>query len=101
MKVKTSPFDAADYLKSEEAIAAYMDSVLEDGTPQEIARALGTVARARGMGEIAEEAGMSRTSLYKSLSENGNPSVDTLLKVIRSLGLQLHVKPADNHTVAS
>ena len=100
MKVKTSPFDAADYLKSEEAIAAYMDSVLEDGTPQEIARALGTVARARGMSEIAEDAGMSRTSLYRSLSENGNPSVDTLLKVIRSLGLQLHVKPADEHATA-
>ena len=88
------PFDAADYLQSEEDIALYLSAVMEDGDAREIAAALGDIARARGMGKVAAEAGLSRESLYKGLSGERAPSADTLLRVIRALGLKLAVAPA-------
>ena len=88
------PFDVADYLQSEEDIALYLSAVLEDGSIQEIASALGDIARARGMAKVASDAGLSRESLYKGLSGDRTPTADTLLRVIRALGLKLSVKPA-------
>lgn len=92
-KVKLIPFDAADYLESEEDIALYLSAMLEDGSPEEVAAALGDIARARGMAKVAADAGLSRESLYRSLSGERVPSADTLLRVIRALGLKLTVQP--------
>ncbi len=89
-KTRTRPFDVARHLSSDEDIAAYLDAVLEDGDPRVISRALGEVARAKGMTNIARATGMSRESLYKALSPDGNPEMATFLKVIRAFGLQLH-----------
>jgi len=86
---KTKPFDPAEYLDDSESIAAYMSDALESEDPAFVADALGVVARARGMSEIAREAGVSRESLYRSLSTDGNPEFATVLRVIRALGLQL------------
>ncbi|MCL2537619.1 MAG: putative addiction module antidote protein [Coriobacteriia bacterium] len=94
MTVKLKRFDAADYLKSEEDIAAYLDAVLEDNDPQLLIVALGDIARARGMTQLAEKVGVSRESLYRSLSIDGNPSAATVLKIVGALGLQLHVSAA-------
>ncbi|NHN78589.1 putative addiction module antidote protein [Azotobacter chroococcum] len=93
-KLKTRPFDAAHYLNSEEDIAAYLDVVLEDNDPKLLAVALGDIARARGMTELAKKTGLSRESLYKSLSGERTPSTETLLKVIHALGFKLTVTPA-------
>ncbi len=93
-KLKTYPFDAAEYLDSEEAISAYMEEALEIGDPAFIARALGTVARARGMAKIAKKAGLSRESLYKALSAEGNPEFGTVIRVMQALGLKLSITPA-------
>ena len=105
MKVKTSPFDAADYLKTEQDYALYLDLALTDAlnedNPRILYKALGTVARARGMTAVAREAGISREGMYRSLSEDGNPSADSLLKIFRALGVQLCIKPADEYTVAA
>jgi probable addiction module antidote protein len=94
MALKTRPFDPANYLESEEDMAAYLSMILEDGTPAEIAAALGDIARARGMTQMAADTGLSRESLYKGLSGERVPSADTLLRVIRGLGLKLVVQPA-------
>ncbi|HTR23737.1 MAG TPA: addiction module antidote protein [Terriglobales bacterium] len=93
-KTRTRPFDAARYLSSDQDIAAYLDAVLEDGDPKVIGRALGDIARAKGMTNIARATGMSRESLYKALSPDGNPEMATFLKVIRAFGLQLHTSEA-------
>lgn len=93
-KLKVRPFDAAHYLNSEEEIAAYLDVVLEDNDPALLAVALGDIARARGMSELARKTGLSRESLYKSLSGERVPSTETLLKVIHALGFKLTVSPA-------
>ena len=90
---KTLPWDVVDHLKTEKDIAAYLEAALEDGDPALIMAALGDIARAKGMTQVAREAGLGRESLYKSLSENGNPEFATVLKVVRALGLQLHVEP--------
>jgi len=89
-KTRTRLFDATRYLEADEDIAAYLDAVLEDGDPRVVSRALGEIARAKGMTNIARATGMSRESLYKALSPGGNPEMATFLKVIRALGLQLH-----------
>lgn len=94
-KIKTRPFDMANYLGSEEEIAEYLRQVLEDGDPCELAAALGDVARARGMTQLARDTGLSRESLYKSLSGERAPSSDTLLKVIRALGFHLTIEPVE------
>jgi len=85
---KTSPFDPAQYLDSNEAIAAYMSEALETGDPAFVADALGVVARARGVSEVAREAGVSQESLYRSLSADGNPEFGTVMKVAQALGLR-------------
>jgi probable addiction module antidote protein len=94
MAIKTRVFDAAVYLDSEEAIAEYLTAALETGDASFIADALGIVARAKGMTRIAEDAGLGRESLYKSLREGANPELTTVLRVIRALGLRLTAAPA-------
>lgn len=87
-------FDLADYLKTEEDIAGYLSIVLEDDDAGEFAHALGVVARARSMTQLAKDTGLSREGLYKSLSGERAPSADTLLKVIKALGFKLTITPA-------
>jgi probable addiction module antidote protein len=94
MQVKTRPFDPAAYLDSDEAIAAYMTEALDTNDPGFIADALGVIARARGMTQVARDAGLSRESLYRTLSPEGNPELSTLLRVLTVLGLRLSVRPA-------
>lgn len=90
MTIVTRPFDPAAYLDTPEAMLAYLDSAFADGDAREIADALGVVARARGMSQLAEDTGLTRQALYKALSGEGNPEFATILKVIRALGLRLH-----------
>jgi probable addiction module antidote protein len=94
MATDTRPFDAARYLESPDAVAEYLDAALETGDAAFIARSLGTIARARGMTEIAREAGLGRESLYKALGEHGNPELGTVLRVMKALGLRLTAAPA-------
>ena len=95
MPIKTNPFDSADYLDSPEAIEAYLEDALETNDPAIVAHALGVIARAKGMAGVAREAGLSRESLYKTLSADGNPELATLLKVVAALGLKLAIAKAD------
>ena len=90
-KIKTTPWDAAAYLKTDKDIAHYLEAVFEQGDPNLVAAALGDVARAKGMAHIAKAAGLGRESLYKALSSEGNPEFATVLKVVRALGLKLKV----------
>ena len=90
-KLKTYPWDPADHLKTDEDIVGYLEAALEEDDPVLLAAALGDVARAKGMTDIARKTGLGRESLYKALSVNGNPEFATVQKVIRSLGLKLHV----------
>ena len=94
MTIETRPFDPAAYLDSPEAMLAYLDGAFADGDAGEITDALGVVARARGMSQLAEETGLTRQALYKALSGDGNPEFATVLKVVRALGLRLHAAPA-------
>jgi len=91
-KTKTRPYDAAEYLETPEDMAAYLEAALEDGDPAVVTHALGTIARARGMSQIARDTGLGRESLYKALSPGGNPEFFTVLKVVRALGLKLHAE---------
>ena len=91
MGTQTRPWDAAEVLDSPAAIAAYLDTNLEDGTPEELLGALGTIARSRGMSALARETGISREALYRAFSDNGNPTLDTLLRVMKALGVRLAV----------
>ena len=91
MALKTTRWDAADYLKTKEDIAAYLDAVLEDGDPELLKLALGDIARSKGMTEIAKEAGLGRSSLYRALSPDGNPEFATVASVLNALGLRLSV----------
>src|SRR5579871_4623390 len=90
---KTKPFDAASYLDGREAIAAYLSEAFETHDAGFVTEALGTVARARGMSAIAKETGLSRENLYKALTADGRPEFGTVMKVLDSLGLQLHAAP--------
>jgi probable addiction module antidote protein len=90
-KLKTTHWDSADYLKTDKDIAEYLDAVLEDGDPALVSHALGVISRSKGMAMIATKTGLGRESLYKSLSSEGNPELATFLKVIKALGLKLHV----------
>ncbi|MDR1424174.1 MAG: putative addiction module antidote protein [Azoarcus sp.] len=94
MDVKFSRYDTADYLKTEDDIAEYLDAVMEDGTPALIAAALGDVARARNLSQLARDVGMTRQGLDKALSGDGNPRLATVVKVVQALGLRLSMKPA-------
>jgi probable addiction module antidote protein len=91
-----SAYDVAEHLRTPQEMAAYLDAWLEDAPDDVsgIARALGDIARAKGMSQVAKEAGLSRESLYRALSEGGNPSFATVLKVARALGVRLHAQPA-------
>lgn len=90
-KTKTTPYDTADYLKTEEDVALYFDACLEEAGDDAafIAQALGNIARARGMTQLAKDTGLAREGLYKALSADGNPSFATILKVTKALGLKL------------
>jgi probable addiction module antidote protein len=90
-KIKTIPWDSAAYLKTDKDIANYLEAVFEDGDPALIAHALGDVARAKGMAQIAKATGLGRESLYKALSPDGNPEFATVLKVVHALGLKFKV----------
>lgn len=92
--VSTRPWDVAESLDSEERIAAYLEAALEEGDPALVTAALGDIARAKGMTEIARQTGLGRESLYKALSGEGNPEFGTVLKVIHALGLRLHASPS-------
>jgi probable addiction module antidote protein len=92
--IKTTPWESAEHLDTAEDIAAYLEAAFEDGDPALIAHALGVVARARGMAEIAQRTGLGRQSLYKALSADGHPEFSTVLTVVRALGLKLTVTPA-------
>ncbi|MCR4299290.1 MAG: putative addiction module antidote protein [Gallionella sp.] len=91
---KFTPFDAADYLDNEETIAAYLTAALEDENPDMFLVAVKDVARARGMTQLAKDTGLGRESHYKALAPGAKPRYDTLLKVLRALGVSLHVKSA-------
>lgn len=90
---KTRPFDPAEYLDSSETLAVYMSEALATEDPAFIADALGIVARARGMSEVARLSGLSRESLYRALSPEGNPEFATILRVVRAMGLRLSTTP--------
>jgi probable addiction module antidote protein/putative addiction module killer protein len=91
---KTTRFDAAEYLDTEERQVAYIAAALESGDADFVRDALGLVARARGMGGIAKKAGLNRESLYKALGEAGNPEFGTVMRIVRALGLTLSARPA-------
>ena len=95
MALKTFPYDSAEYLEDDQAIAEYLEEAMkiamEDSDPSFLAVALGTVARGRGMSQIAKDAGLSRESLYKALGAEGNPEFGTVLKVLQALGLKLSI----------
>jgi probable addiction module antidote protein len=91
MTIKTIPFDAADSLDTDAARVELFGDALASGDPAIITSALGLIARARGMSALAKETGLSRETLYKALSEGGNPTLDTLLKVTRALGVRLSI----------
>ncbi len=91
--VTFSRFDAAEYLETEEDIATFLDECAQDGNPEAIALALGAVARARNVSELARGIGMTRAGLYKALSPGGNPSLDTVTRVARAMGFRLGLVP--------
>lgn len=97
-KVKTTPFDAADYIETPEDVAAFLQAAFEEAfeadDPGFIAHALGVVARSKGMTQIAEKTGRSREQLYKSLSVDGNPTLATTISVMRELGVKLTAEAA-------
>lgn len=95
-KEKFSRYDVVDYLRSEEDIAGYLEACMEEAGDDAayIAAALGDIARARGMAQMAKDTGISREGLYKALSPDGNPSLATVLKVVKALGLKLTTKVA-------
>ena len=95
-KIRTTPYDVAEHLRTPDEMAAYLDAWLEEAPDDAagIAAALGHIARAKGMTEVAKDAGLSRESLYRALSAGGNPSFATVLKVARALGLKLHAAAA-------
>ena len=96
VSTKTTPYDVSEHLRTPEEMAAYLDAWLEE-SPDDvsgISRALGDIARAKGMTQVAKDAGLSRESLYRALSAGGNPSFATILKVAKALGVRLHAQPA-------
>jgi probable addiction module antidote protein len=94
MVLETKPWDATEWLDSPEADFAYLDAALEDGDPALVATVLGDIAKAKGMSQIAKDTGLSRESLYRALSKDGNPEFGTILRVMKALGLKLTAVPA-------
>ncbi|HEX8666060.1 MAG TPA: addiction module antidote protein [Beijerinckiaceae bacterium] len=95
MPLKTRPWDAAEHLDTPESIAAYLRATLEDGDPRLVAAALGDIARARGMTQLARDTGLSRESLYRALSQDGNPELATVMRVLQAMGVRLDVRPLE------
>ena len=95
-KTKTTRYDVAEHLRTPEEMAAYLEACIEeaDGDAAFVAKSLGDIARAKGMAQVARDAGLSRESLYKALSGDRSPGFDTILKVIGALGLELHAGTA-------
>lgn len=95
-KTKTSRYDVAEHLRTPKEMAAYLQACLEEanGDAAFVAKALGDIARAKGMAQVARDSGLSRESLYKALSGERSPGFETILKVIEALGLKLHAEPA-------
>lgn len=93
-RTKMTSYDVAEHLRTPDEMAAYLDAWLEEAPddPSGIARALGDIARAKGMSQVAKDAGLSRESLYRALSAEGNPSFATVLKVARALGVRFHAQ---------
>ena len=89
MSIKTTKYETADYLDSPEAIEAYLEAAFETNDAALVAAALGDVAKAEGMKRIADQSGLSRESLYRALSANGDPKLDTILKVLSAVGVTL------------
>jgi len=89
-KTKTTRWDSAEYLKTDEDMAGYLEACLEENDPALIAHALGVIARAKGMTQLARDTGLTREGLYRALSREGNPEFATVLKVFNALGLRLH-----------
>jgi probable addiction module antidote protein len=96
-KTQTKTWDITEHLKSEVDMVAYLDAALEEGDASLIAAALGDIARAKGMSQIAKDTGLGRESLYKTLSPTGNPEFATVLKVMGALGLQFHARSVAAH----
>ena len=96
-KTKTTRYDVAEHLRTPEEMAAYLEACLDEaeGDAAFIAKALGDIARARGMTQVARDTGLSRESLYKALSGERSPDLDTVLKVVNALGLRLHAEAAE------
>ncbi len=96
MTVKITRYDTAEHLKSDEDIQAYLDAVLEEGgdDPSYVVHALGIIARAKNMSQLARDTGLSREGLYKALSEEGNPTFATVIKIAKALGLQIKFQSA-------
>jgi probable addiction module antidote protein len=86
---ETRPYDSAEYLDTDEAVAEYLAAALEEGDAASLRHAIGVAARARSMTQIAREAGLSRESLYRALSDEGNPSLDTVMRVLKVLNVRL------------
>jgi probable addiction module antidote protein len=95
---KLKRYDVTDFLEVEEDVIAYLNAALEDGHPEVIAHAIGNIARMRGMSRIAKECGLGRESLYKSLSERGNPEFGTVLRVLNAIGFRLRAESANEPT---
>ena len=95
-KTRTTRYDVAEHLRTPEEMAAYLEASLEEGHGDAalVAKALGDIARAKGMAQVARDAGLSRESLYKALSGERSPGFDTILKVVEALGLKLHAEAA-------
>ena len=100
-QMETTAFDAADYLDSAEAVAAYLDAYLEDSTPEELRRALDTVARSHGISDLSRRSGVTRAGIYKALGEDGNPSFETIRSILAAMGLRLTVEPAERKPEAA
>lgn len=94
MAIQLKPYDVAEHLDSEEETRLYLEAAFEDGDARVITNAIANVARARGMSEVARQAGVSRAGLYKALGENGNPSLETLSAILRSFGVRLSIAAA-------
>lgn len=95
MPLKTTAWDASKHLDSDEAVAAFLEAAFEIGDPKVMTAAIGEVAKSRGMTEIARKSGLSRESLYRALSNDGNPAMGTVLKVLQALGMKLSVTAAE------
>jgi probable addiction module antidote protein len=94
MSLETTLYDSADYLDSPEAIAAYIEAAFEEGDPALITLALGVVARAKGMSQLARDAGVTREALHKALTAEGDPKLSTFIGVMKALGIRLTARAA-------